>query len=79
MFVVDQSQILHGDFIFFCSLSLLGPLIALLRGTSEVNNFGLLNFDHRLKTLVERFEDFVFTLIHIAQFFHDLRENVFVS
>lgn len=76
---MNQSQVFQRDLIFFCSLPLLGPFITFLRGAPQIDNLGLFNLNHWFKTLVKRFENLVFTLIHVTKFFHDLRENIFVS
>lgn len=75
---MNQGQVFQGNLVFFSSLPLFGPFITLFRSTPQVDNFGFLNFNHWLETVVERFEHLIFTLIHVTKLFHDLRKHIFI-
>ena len=79
MLLVDEGEVVEGDFCFLGAHAALGALVALLGGALEVDDLGLVDFCHGLEAAVERLEDLVLGLAHVAQVPHQLREDVLVG
>lgn len=78
VFVMNKFKVVKRDFCFFRTHTTLGALMALLWRAFEVNNLCAIYLSHVFEGTIEWLENFVFSLVHVSQIFHQFAEHVLV-